>query len=139
MDADYRGNGKFLSGPVVVRMVACAETGFPLWNKASVTKITTRLLENLCQENQSLVCISQGQGRLGLTPDPRVAGSSPSWLFLACLTLSHQDGSSVWTEWCPGDDVLYSSCKSHFALSHSVFYHPSLRVALVRWGHVTTL
>lgn len=57
MAADYRGSGKFLSGPVV-RTMACAETGFPLWNKASVTKISTRLLENFCQQNLSLLCVS---------------------------------------------------------------------------------
>lgn len=44
--------------PVVVRTMACGETGFPLWNKASVTKITARLPGNFCQEN---LRVSQGQ------------------------------------------------------------------------------
>lgn len=49
------GNGKFLSGPAVVNVMVCGETGFPLWNKASVellwTKIACRLLETSAWRN----------------------------------------------------------------------------------------
>lgn len=128
MAADCRGNGKFLSGLLVVRMMAFGETGFPLWNKASVTKITTRLLENFCQENLSPPCVSQGQ-KLGRPP-------SLTWLFLAGVTVTQQDGSSVGMDWCLGDKLcVCHSGRGRFEL----YYQPMATLLRVRSrDHVVT-
>lgn len=56
MAADSRGNGKFRTS--CCQDDGACETGFPLWNKESTTKISARLLENVCHDNPRVLGVS---------------------------------------------------------------------------------